>query len=336
MYQVVRTYTWLIFFTEMTACFAFTAIWCNMRDIDYGKGGVRMATKQHERKPEWLKIKLNTGENFKEIKSMMRSKTLHTVCEEAKCPNIHECWANRTATFMILGDICTRACRFCAVTTGRPTELDLQEPGRVAEAAEQMNLQHCVITSVARDDLADGGASVFAATIRAVREKLPLCSVEVLIPDFMGNEEALRIVLEAKPDILNHNVETVERLSDTVRAKAKYDRTLTLLARSKQIAPSIPTKSSIMVGVGEEWDEILQTMDDLRKMDCNILTIGQYLQPSLKHLTVKKYYTPQEFQLLKEEGLKRGFSHVESGPLVRSSYHAHEQVKSAAAAVASS
>lgn len=294
-----------------------------------------MATKQHERKPEWLKIKLNTGENFKEIKSMMRSKTLHTVCEEARCPNIHECWANRTATFMILGDICTRACRFCAVQTGRPTELDLQEPGRVAEAAEQMNLQHCVITSVARDDLADGGASVFAATIRAVREKLPLCSLEVLIPDFMGNEDALRTVLEAKPHILNHNVETVERLSDTVRAKAKYDRTLTLLERSKKIAPSIPTKSSIMVGVGEEWDEILQTMDDLRKVDCNILTIGQYLQPSLKHLSVKKYYTPQEFQLLKEEGLKRGFSHVESGPLVRSSYHAHEQVKSATASIAS-
>lgn len=292
-----------------------------------------MATKQHERKPEWLKIKLNTGDNFKEIKSMMRSKTLHTVCEEARCPNIHECWANRTATFMILGDICTRACRFCAVQTGRPTELDLQEPFRVAEAAEQMNLQHCVITSVARDDLQDGGASVFAASIRAVREKLPLCSVEVLIPDFMGNEEALRTVLEANPAILNHNVETVERLSDTVRAKAKYDRTLQLLARSKQIAPKIPTKSSIMLGVGEEWDEILQTMDDLRRNDCNILTIGQYLQPSLKHLTVKKYYTPQEFALLKEEGLKRGFSHVESGPLVRSSYHAHEQVKSATEAL---
>jgi len=288
-----------------------------------------MSSKQHERKPEWLKIKLETGENFKEIKNMMRSRTLHTVCEEARCPNLHECWANRTATFMILGDICTRACRFCAVKTGRPTELDLQEPGRVAEAAEQMNLQHCVITSVARDDLEDGGASVFAATIRAVREKLPLCSIEVLIPDFMGNEDALRTVLEAKPAVLNHNVETVERLSDTVRAKAKYDRTMNLLARSKQIAPTIPTKSSIMVGVGEEWDEILKTMDDLRKSDCNIMTIGQYLQPGLKYLKVHKYYTPEEFKLLKEEGMKRGFSHVESGPLVRSSYHAHEQVKAA-------
>lgn len=287
-----------------------------------------MATKQRERKPEWLKIKIDTGENFKEIKHMMRSKTLHTVCEEARCPNIHECWANRTATFMILGDICTRACRFCAVKTGLPTELDLQEPERVAEAAEQMNLQHCVITSVARDDLQDGGASIFAESIRAVRSRLPLCSVEVLIPDFMGNEDALRTVLEAKPNILNHNIETVERLSDTVRAKAKYDRSLALLARSKQIAPKIPTKSSIMIGVGEQWDEILQTMDDLRAVDCDIMTIGQYLQPSFKHLEVIKYYTPQEFNELREEGLKRGFRHVESGPLVRSSYHAHKQVQS--------
>ncbi|WP_442603292.1 lipoyl synthase [Paenibacillus sp. KN14-4R] len=290
-----------------------------------------MATKQIERKPEWLKIKLTTGENFKEIKNMMRGKTLHTVCEEAKCPNIHECWANRTATFMILGSICTRACRFCAVNTGLPTELDLDEPERVAEAAEQMNLRHCVITSVARDDLQDGGASIFAASVHAVRAKLPLCSVEVLIPDFMGNEDALRTVLDAKPNILNHNVETVERLSDKVRAKAKYSRTIELLARSKKIAPTIRTKSSIMLGVGETWDEILQTMDDLRKVDCNILTIGQYLQPSEKHLYVEKYYTPDEFALLKVEGMKRGFSHVESGPLVRSSYHAHDQVQSAIA-----
>jgi lipoic acid synthetase len=291
-----------------------------------------MASMQRERKPEWLKIKLTAGENFNELKGMMRSKTLHTVCEEARCPNIHECWAvHRTATFMILGDICTRACRFCAVKTGLPTELDLQEPERVAEAAEQMNLRHCVITSVARDDLNDGGAAVFAESIRTVRRKLPFCSVEVLIPDFMGNEQSLRTVLDAKPDILNHNVETVERLSDTVRAKAKYRRSLQLLARSKEYAPGIPAKSSIMVGVGEEWDEILQTMDDLRESGCDIMTIGQYLQPSLKHLPVSKYYTPQEFAHLKEEGMKRGFSHVESGPLVRSSYHAHEQVKSAAA-----
>jgi lipoic acid synthetase len=288
-----------------------------------------VATKPLERKPEWLKIKLNTGDNFKELKSMMRSKTLHTVCEEAKCPNIHECWANRTATFMILGDICTRACRFCAVKTGLPTELDLAEPERVADAALQMGLQHCVVTSVARDDLEDGGAMVFAETIKAVRGKLPLCGVEVLIPDFLGREESLRTVLEAKPDILNHNIETVERMSDRVRSKAKYRRSLELLARSKRIAPAIPTKSSIMIGVGEEWDELLQTMDDLRAVDCDIMTIGQYLQPSPNHLAVKMYYTPEQFALLKQEGMKRGFKHVESGPLVRSSYHAHEQVQSA-------
>lgn len=283
-----------------------------------------------EPKPEWIKIKLTAGEQYQEIKTMMRSKTLHTVCEEARCPNTYECWANRTATFMILGDICTRACRFCAVNTGLPTELDLQEPERVAEAAEQMNLQHCVVTSVARDDLKDGGASIFAETIKAIRRKLPLCSVEVLIPDFLGNREALQIVMDAKPDILNHNIETVERLSDQVRAKAKYERSLELLQRSKEMNPDIPTKSSIMLGLGEEWHEILQTMDDLRAVDCDIMTIGQYLQPSDKHLYVKRYVTPEEFAELKKEGLARGFSHVESGPMVRSSYHAHEQVKSAA------
>ncbi|SDE01487.1 lipoic acid synthetase [Paenibacillus sp. UNCCL117] len=288
-----------------------------------------MATPSIERKPEWLKTKLTSGESYKELKNMMRNKTLHTVCEEAKCPNIHECWANRTATFMILGDICTRACRFCAVKTGLPTELDLQEPERVAEAAEQMGLRHVVVTSVARDDLKDGGASIFAATITAIRGRMPLSGVEVLIPDFQGDEEALRIVLEAKPHILNHNVETVERLSDRVRARAKYRRSIELLERSKKLAPSIPTKSSIMLGVGEEWDEILQTMDDLRAVDCNIMTIGQYLQPSPQHLPVSRYYTPEQFAELKAEGMKRGFKHVESGPLVRSSYHAHDQVKSA-------
>lgn len=297
--------------------------------ITLESGGIRMATRSIERKPDWLKIKLTTGENYKELKQMMRTKTLHTVCEEAKCPNIHECWANRTATFMILGDICTRACRFCAVKSGLPTELDLQEPERVAEAAEQMGLRHVVVTSVARDDLQDGGASIFAETIRAIRKRLPFSGVEVLIPDFMGNEDSLRMVLEAKPDILNHNVETVERMSDRVRSKAKYSRSLELLRRSKEIAPSIPTKSSIMLGVGEEWPEILQTMDDLRAVDCNIMTIGQYLQPTLQHLPVKQFYTPEQFAELKEEGMKRGFSHVESGPLVRSSYHAHEQVESA-------
>jgi lipoic acid synthetase len=291
-----------------------------------------MSTKPVLRKPEWLKIKLPAGDdydNVKELKDTMRSRTLHTVCEEAKCPNIHECWANRTATFMILGDICTRACRFCAVKSGLPTELDLQEPERVAEAAEQMGLRHCVVTSVARDDLADGGATIFAETIHAIRRRLPFCSVEVLIPDFLGNEDSLRIVMDAKPDILNHTRETVERLSDRVRSKAKYDRSLELLARSKRMNSSIPTKSSIMLGVGETWDEILRTMDDLRSVDCDIMTIGQYLQPTKQHLRVVEYYTPEQFARLKEEGMKRGFRHVESGPLVRSSYHAHEQVKSA-------
>ncbi|MGN7456506.1 lipoyl synthase [Paenibacillus pasadenensis] len=283
-------------------------------------------------KPEWLKIKLQTDGHYAELKDMMRSKTLHTVCEEARCPNIYECWANRTATFMILGDICTRACRFCAVKTGLPTELDLQEPERVAEAAEQMGLRHCVVTSVARDDLKDGGASIFAATIKAIRARLPLCSVEVLIPDFLGNEESLRIVMDAKPDILNHNIETVERLSDRVRAKAKYKRSIELLRRAKEMAPSIPTKSSIMLGVGEEYEEIIASMDDLRSVDVNILTLGQYLQPSPNHLAVARYVHPDEFKQLKEDGLARGFSHVESGPMVRSSYHAHEQVKSAAGA----
>ncbi|ALS29560.1 lipoyl synthase [Paenibacillus cisolokensis] len=281
-------------------------------------------------KPDWLRIKLVTDGNYAELKDMMRSKTLHTVCEEARCPNIYECWANRTATFMILGDICTRACRFCAVNTGMPTELDLQEPERVAEAAEQMGLRHCVVTSVARDDLNDGGASIFAETIRAIRRRLPFCSVEVLIPDFMGNWDALKIVMDAKPDILNHNIETVERLSDRVRAKAKYDRSLELLKRAKEMQPRIPTKSSMMLGVGETYEEILQSMDDLRKVDCNILTLGQYLQPTPNHLPVERYVHPDEFAALKREGLARGFDHVESGPLVRSSYHAHEQVQSAA------
>ncbi|ATO48866.1 lipoyl synthase [Brevibacillus laterosporus] len=285
-----------------------------------------------QRKPDWLKINLASGQdldNFREIKQMMRGKTLHTVCEEAKCPNIHECWVNRTATFMILGDICTRACRFCAVKTGLPTELDLAEPERVAEASEQMGLKHVVVTSVARDDLADGGASIFAATIKAIRKRLPLATIEVLIPDFMGNWDALKLVMDARPDVLNHNIEAVRRLSDRVRARAKYDRTLELLRRAKEMQPTIPTKSSLMIGVGEEIEDILETMDDLRAVDVNIMTIGQYLQPTKKHIAVTKYYHPDEFRMMKDEGMKRGFSHVESGPLVRSSYHAHEQANAA-------
>jgi lipoic acid synthetase len=279
------------------------------------------------RKPDWLKIKIQTNDDFNELKSMMRERKLNSVCEEAKCPNIHECWSNRTATFMILGKICTRACRFCAVTSGLPSELDLEEPEHVAQSVLDMGLKHVVITSVARDDLLDEGSSVFAQTIHAVRRLNPLTGIEVLIPDFGGKKELLHNVLEAKPDILNHNMETVERLSDQVRAKAKYRRSLELLHNAKDIIPGQKTKSGIMLGLGEELEEILQTMKDLREVDCNILTVGQYLQPTVKHLPIRKYYTPEEFKQIKEQGMAMGFSHVESGPLVRSSYHAHEQVK---------
>ncbi|OQD32285.1 lipoyl synthase [Bacillus toyonensis] len=285
---------------------------------------------EYKRKPEWLKIKLNTNENYTGLKKMMRSKNLHTVCEEAKCPNIHECWAVRkTATFMILGAVCTRACRFCAVKTGLPTELDLQEPERVADSVVQMGLKHVVITAVARDDLKDGGAAVFAETVRAVRRKNPFTSIEVLPSDMGGVEENLKMLMDAKPDILNHNIETVRRLSDRVRARAKYDRSLEFLRRAKEMQPDIPTKSSIMVGLGEAREDLIEAMDDLRANNVDILTLGQYLQPSKKHLPVLKYYPPAEFAELKEIALSKGFSHCEAGPLVRSSYHADEQVRSA-------
>lgn len=285
---------------------------------------------EYKRKPEWLKIKLNTNENYTGLKKMMRSKNLHTVCEEAKCPNIHECWAVRkTATFMILGAVCTRACRFCAVKTGLPTELDLQEPERVADSVVQMGLKHVVITAVARDDLKDGGAAVFAETVRAVRRKNPFTSIEVLPSDMGGVEENLKMLMDAKPDILNHNIETVRRLSDRVRARAKYERSLEFLRRAKEMQPDIPTKSSIMVGLGETREDLIEAMDDLRANNVDILTLGQYLQPSKKHLPVLKYYLPAEFAELKEIALSKGFSHCEAGPLVRSSYHADEQVRSA-------
>lgn len=285
---------------------------------------------EHIRKPEWLKIKLNTNDNYKNLKRMMRSEQLHTVCEEAKCPNLHECWAvRRTATFMILGDICTRACRFCAVKTGLPTELDIQEPERVADSVLQMNLKHVVITAVARDDLKDGGARIFAETVRAIRRKSPFTSIEVLPSDMGGVRENLQILMDAKPDILNHNIETVRRLSDQVRARAKYDRSLEFLRRAKEMQPAIPTKSSIMIGLGETKEEILEAMDDLRNNHVDIVTLGQYLQPSKKHLTVEKYWSPAEFAQLKEIALSKGFSHCEAGPLVRSSYHADEQVEAA-------
>ncbi|TSB48219.1 lipoyl synthase [Alkalicoccobacillus porphyridii] len=284
----------------------------------------------HIRKPEWLKIKLNTNESYTGLKKMMREKKLHTVCEEARCPNIHECWAVRkTATFMILGDICTRACRFCAVKTGLPTELDLEEPERVADSVSDMGLKHVVITAVARDDLKDGGAAVFAETVKAIRRKNPFCTIEVLPSDMLGNEESLRTLMDARPNIMNHNIETVRRLSPRVRARATYERTLEFLRRAKEMHEDIPTKSSLMIGLGETKEEIIETMDDLRANNVNIMTIGQYLQPTKKHLKVQKYYHPDEFAELKDIAMSKGFSHCEAGPLVRSSYHADEQVNQA-------
>ncbi|PKR85006.1 lipoyl synthase [Heyndrickxia camelliae] len=286
---------------------------------------------EYLRKPEWLKIKLNTNKTYTGLKKMMREERLHTVCEEAKCPNIHECWAVRkTATFMILGDLCTRGCRFCAVKTGLPTELDWEEPERVARSVEVMGLRHCVVTAVARDDLADGGAAIFAETIRAIRRRVPSCTVEVLPSDMKGDYESLKTLMDAKPDIFNHNIETVERLTKRVRSKATYRRSLELLKRVKEISPNTPTKSSIMVGLGETKEEIIQAMDDLLEHQVDIMTIGQYLQPTKKHLKVERYVHPDEFAELKEIALQKGFKHCEAGPLVRSSYHADEQVNKAA------
>jgi lipoic acid synthetase len=281
------------------------------------------------RKPEWLKINMQTNPEFVELKKLMRDKGLHTVCEEARCPNIFECWNRRTSTFMILGDICTRACGFCAVNTGVPTGLDLEEPERVADACVIMNLKHVVVTSVARDDLLDGGAAIFAETIRAIRRKIPTTGVEVLIPDFQGNWDALKVVMEAEPDVFNHNVETVRRLSDRVRSKAKYERSLEMLRRAKELKPNISTKSSIMVGLGETLEELYATMDDLLANKVDIVTFGQYLRPTKKHLAVERFYHPSEFDHLRDAGLARGFAHVQSGPLVRSSYHADEQSEGA-------
>jgi lipoyl synthase len=271
----------------------------------------------------WLKVKLPHGENYFELKQLVRQKRLHTVCESASCPNIGECWNQRTATFMILGDICTRSCGFCDVKTGRPLGLDREEPRRVAEAVQALGLKHAVITSVNRDELPDGGASVWAETIRQVKVQNPRCTVEALIPDFEGLEEALLTVLNAKPDILAHNTETVPRLYRTVRPQAKYPRSLEVLQRAKR--HGFVTKSGIMVGLGEEWEELRQVMQDLHDVECDILTIGQYLQPSRQHLPVLRIYTPEDFRQLRQEALALGFRHVESGPLVRSSYHAGEQ-----------
>jgi len=259
----------------------------------------------------------------------MRRLALHTVCEEARCPNIGECWEQRTATFMLLGDICTRSCGFCAVKTGRPGPVDWLEAERVAQAVASLGLEYAVVTSVNRDDLPDGGAALFAHTIQAIRRRSPHCQVEVLIPDFKGNWEASRMVVEAKPDVLNHNVETVPRLYRRVRPQARYRRSLELLQRAKEMDGHLVTKSGLMVGLGETWEEVLQVLQDLRAVACDVVTIGQYLRPSLEHLPIVRYWTPMEFQRLREEGLALGFRHVEAGPLVRSSYHARQQAEAA-------
>jgi lipoic acid synthetase len=278
-------------------------------------------------KPSWLKAKAPVGENFHNLKKLARGLGLHTVCESAQCPNIGECWDHHTATFMLLGDICTRRCGFCAVPKGRPEAIDWDEPRRVAEAVATLGLRHAVVTSVNRDDDNVGGARIFAETIRQIRELVPECRVEVLIPDFQGLAEPLRIVLDAKPNVLNHNTETVPRLYRAVRSGARYQRTLDLLANAKKWDPAMVTKSGVMVGIGEETGELIEVFRDLGSCGVDILTIGQYLRPSKDHLPMTRYYTPAEFVFLKEEALKFGFRHVESGPLVRSSYHAHEQAE---------
>jgi lipoic acid synthetase len=282
-----------------------------------------------ERKPEWIRARWPGGERFMEVKRLLREHGLHSVCEEARCPNIGECFNSGTATFIILGDICTRACGFCDVTSGRPVGLDLLEPVRVAQSVATLGLDYAVITSVNRDDLDDGGAGIFAACIRAIRHRTPDCQVEVLIPDFEGDEAALRMVVEAGPLVLNHNTETVPRLYPRVRPKARYARSLELIRRVKAIEPSMATKSGLMVGLGETFEEVVQTMADLRAHDCDLLTVGQYLRPSAKHLPVERYWHPDEFAALAREGERLGFAHVEAGPLVRSSYHAGEQRREA-------
>jgi lipoic acid synthetase len=276
--------------------------------------------------PSWIRVRVTEGENFKELKAIVGARRLHTVCEEARCPNIFDCWNRRTATFMILGDICTRACRFCAVTSGRPAELDLGEPLRVAESVAELGLKHAVITSVDRDDLKDGGSGIFARTIRAIKRRSPGTTIEVLTPDFQGDFEAVRTVVEAGPDIFNHNTETVPRLYSRIRPKAVYANSLALLRHVKAIAPQMVTKSGLMVGLGETEDELLEVFANMRAHSIDVLTVGQYLRPSKKHAEVQRYYRPEEFARLKELALAMGFGHVESGAMVRSSYHADEQV----------
>lgn len=286
----------------------------------------RAGAKPHRRLPDWFRVSAPGSVRYRQLKDLMRGLYLHTVCESARCPNIGECWNGGTATFMILGDICTRSCGFCAVKTGRPEGLDTEEPERVAQAVQHLNLRHAVVTSVNRDELPDGGAGIFAQTIRAIHRLCPRTSIEVLIPDFQGNWEALKTVVEAEPSILNHNLETVPRLYKMMRPQAKYARSLELLKCAKALRPDMPTKSGIMVGAGETMEEVRQTIGDIAAQKTDILTVGQYLQPSPDHVPVAQFYSPDAFAKLKQFALSLGFQHVESGPLVRSSYHAAEQV----------
>jgi lipoic acid synthetase len=289
---------------------------------------IDLAPRRPQPKPAWLKARAPLGDNYHDLRKLARTLNLHTVCESAQCPNIGECWNHKTATFMLLGNLCTRRCGFCAVPKGKPEPIDWDEPRRVAEAVATLGLKHAVITSVNRDDDNVGGAKIFAETIREVRRQAPGCQVEVLIPDFQGHEDCLQIVIDAKPEVLNHNTETVPRLYRAVRSGARYPRTLDLLANVKRFAPGMVSKTGVMVGIGEAMDELLEVFRDLAARKVDILTVGQYLRPSKDHLPIARYYTPDEFAFMKSEALQIGFRHVESGPLVRSSYHAHEQAES--------
>lgn len=293
-----------------------------MHKKDFSDNDEKITTRSS--RPDWLKVRIPIGKTYSNVRSIIDKHKLHTVCGEARCPNMGECWNNRTATFMILGDICTRSCGFCAVKTGMPTELDTDEPRRVAEAVQLMRIKYAVVTSVDRDELFDGGATIFAESIKKIREHTPECKIEVLIPDFKGDEFALNIVLDAFPDVLNHNVETVPRLYFTVRPQAKYESSLELLQRAKK--RGFITKSGLLVGIGENSEEIIEVMKDLSEVNCDILTIGQYLQPTKNHLPVVRFVDPEEFKMYRKIGIEMGFKHVESGPLVRSSYHAEKQI----------
>jgi lipoic acid synthetase len=300
-----------------------------MTDTLYQIRGRHRAEPLPERKPSWLKVRAPGGSNYVRLQGLLRELDLHTVCEEAHCPNVGECWEHGTATFMILGDVCTRNCPYCAVAHGRPPIYDPDEPYRVADAVARLGLRHAVITSVDRDDLPDFGAGIFAQTVRSIRERLPDCSIEVLVPDFQGDEAAIETVLAARPDVYNHNTETVPRLYKRARPGGRYPRVLDLFRFAKRVAPDVPTKSGIILGMGETIEEVIDVMADLRSVGVDILTLGQYLRPSADHIPLDRYYTPDEFRHLREVGVAQGFRHVESGPLVRSSYHAWEQVQAA-------